>query len=203
VAIAAGESACVPSCGSVSACPPQFQCMADAGAAPTCVPTHGVCCGGSKPAAAEVCNDGKDNDCDGKVDCDDTDCAHAANCEICVPELTWEFCTDGKDNDCNGLVDCDDPQCQDTAFCVCTDESCDPGATRWCDGPVYCDWGVQTCNADRAWGRCIETNVHPGTCNPQIYDWSCCVDAGGCCQSPFDGSSVGDCPGVTRTCQRS
>jgi len=55
----------------------------------------------------EMCNDHIDNDCDGKVDCSDIDCAHHPICQECVPEI----CNDGKDNDCDGLVDCDDPDC--------------------------------------------------------------------------------------------
>jgi hypothetical protein len=112
LAIAAGESACVPSCGSVNACPPQFQCLADGGATPTCVPTHGVCCGGSKPAAAEVCNDGKDNDCDGLVDCADSDCSEKAcgpnglvcAAQACACPKSAETCN-GADDDCDGKID--------------------------------------------------------------------------------------------------
>jgi hypothetical protein len=162
-------------------------CAQAANCQPACVPTP------------EVCNDGKDNDCDGKVDCDDPDCAQAANCQVCVPDQTSEICGDGKDNDCNGLTDCDDPQCQGTAACVCTGESCEPGAERYCDGPTVCAWGVQTCSADHSWGACIENNQHPDECSALSYSYSCCVNSGACCQSP-DGLSDGNCPGLVKTC---
>jgi len=52
------------------------------------------------PVVGETkCDDGKDGDSDGKVDCDDEDC----RCE--------SRCDDGIDNDNDGRVDCDDGDC--------------------------------------------------------------------------------------------
>ncbi len=42
------------------------------------------------PGAIEVCNDFKDNDCDGFVDCNDQDCAGASVCNT-LPDLTGEW----------------------------------------------------------------------------------------------------------------
>jgi putative metal-binding protein len=36
------------------------------------------------PGAAEVCNDGKDNDCNGLVDCADPACATSPSCTTCL-----------------------------------------------------------------------------------------------------------------------
>jgi hypothetical protein len=55
------------------------------------------------PAEA-VCDDGIDNDGDGFADCDDSDCPTAKKEEDAQ-------CADGYDNDCDGLVDGDDPDC--------------------------------------------------------------------------------------------
>jgi len=55
------------------------------------------------PAAEELHN-GVDNDCDGLVDCEDGDLAHAPECEE-------QDCSDGLDDDHDGLVDCDDDDC--------------------------------------------------------------------------------------------
>lgn len=61
---------------------------------PTCVP--------------EVCDDEIDNDCDGDIDEQDSDC------QVCVP--IPEICDDGIDNDCDGATDNDDSDC--VAGCV-------------------------------------------------------------------------------------
>lgn len=69
--------------------------------------------------AAEVCDDGVDNDTDGDVDCDDSDCFGVSPCDV---EET--NCTDGLDNDGDGDADCDDSDCY-------TPELCDPFLGYW------------------------------------------------------------------------
>ena len=76
---------------------------------------------------AEDCFDGQDNDCDGEVDCDDSDC------ETTCFEVD---CTDGIDGDGDGFLDCDDSDCAtDTA---CTEEICDDQLDEDGDGLVDC-----------------------------------------------------------------
>ena len=74
----------------------------------------------------EDCSDGKDNDGDLYADCDDTDCATATGCV--------EVCGDGADNDNDKLADCDDPDCVD--FCL---EDCSDGKDNDADGDADCD----------------------------------------------------------------
>ncbi len=102
----------------------------------TCGP-HGNACanssctcsgnGGTAQASETMCFDGKDNDCDGLIDCDDPSCSGhgcGANNKRCVNmtcvctvrdggtvEATESICNDGLDNDCNGLTDCAEPAC--------------------------------------------------------------------------------------------
>ena len=57
----------------------------------------------------EVCDDGVDNDADGKLDCADSECAAFP---VCI-----EVCNDQKDNDLDGATDCKDTQCVATPFC--------------------------------------------------------------------------------------
>jgi len=87
--------------------------------------------------------------------------------------------------------------------CVCTTEVCAPGSQRWCDGPVYCNWGVQTCGPDGGWGACVESTVQPPGCNSRNYDIDCCLAADACCESidPREShTSLGNCPGLVQTC---
>jgi hypothetical protein len=118
-----------PSCANQSCGANGRTCQADGG---TC-----TCSGnGAPPETTEVtCNDGIDNDCNGKPDCADPACGThicKANGYICMgvvcactgnggtPQPGGETsCTDGFDNDCNGAADCADPMCAGT--------SCGPG----------------------------------------------------------------------------
>jgi hypothetical protein len=81
--------------------------------------------------------------------------------------------------------------------CVCV-----PGAVRWCDTPIACNWGKQQCKPDGQWGSCNETPDRPAGCNDPIdpsYDQDCCVRAGQCCQDfmgLFDDKSVGKCDNI-------
>jgi len=166
----------------------------------------------------EICGNGLDDNGNGYID-------EGCSCKVNATQACWPGdpkmrhvgrCKDGvqtcsaddvefpKWGACVGAVtDCDDPQCQDTAFCACTAETCQPGTTRWCDGPQYCDWGQETCGPDHKWGACREVNQHPAGCDPFLYNEVCCENAGGCCEGIVDHMSYGNCPGVVKTCYSS
>lgn len=59
----------------------------------------------------EDCGNGQDDDGDGRVDCDDPDCAQEVVCQA-------EDCGNGVDDDADGLIDCDDPDCRADARCA-------------------------------------------------------------------------------------
>lgn len=67
-------------------------------------------------AHSEICNNEKDDNGDGKIDCDDEQCKDHSFCakEICDNEI---------DDNGNGLIDCNDPQCFSAP--ICTIEICD------------------------------------------------------------------------------
>jgi hypothetical protein len=188
-------------------------------APPGCTPTY------------EFCTGGVDEDCDGSFDCADTDCSSSMDCRPpgCEPEFPFFVeiaCGDGRDNDCDSLIDCMDPDCRSPGRCGCapsesrcsdgTDEDCDhatdcgdtdcqrcvPGASRWCDDPMYCHWGRQTCDSEGHWGTCVEVPDAPTGCDgTRAYSRDCCVDSGACCENyPTDHSSVGHCDMVERSC---
>ncbi|MBL8618708.1 MAG: putative metal-binding motif-containing protein [Deltaproteobacteria bacterium] len=77
------------------------------------------------PGAAERCLDRGDEDCDGRADCSDPDCAGLP----CA-----EDCTDPTDNDADGLDDCADPDCPPGLYA----EDCAAGGDRDRDGRAGC-----------------------------------------------------------------
>jgi hypothetical protein len=111
---------------------------------------------GQAPAEVSTgdCIDGIDNDNDGLVDCDDSDCAREPGCE----ELG--NCGDGIDNDLDGDIDCNDSDCSTDPGCgggggsgergaSCTPVSCpscedgfdnDGNGLIDCDDPDCSDW---------------------------------------------------------------
>jgi hypothetical protein len=110
----------------------------------------------------EHCDDGRDNDGDDLVDCDDPDCDDSPDCR-CQPELELgpTACSDGEDNDCDDLIDCDDRR--DCAVVPALGECCDGAddngngvvdefACR-CEGPDDCPGRRSVCY-DQTVGAC-------------------------------------------------
>lgn len=88
------------------------------------------------PGAAEICGDGLDNNCDGRVDdicghCTDadgdgyyiqSDCGRAVDCDDADPTVypgAEERCGNGVDNDCDGEIDENCPYFPDTGQTAC------------------------------------------------------------------------------------
>ncbi|HVH42360.1 MAG TPA: hypothetical protein VM925_08445 [Labilithrix sp.] len=93
--------------------------------------------------------------------------------------LLWGFCEDQMTN-CDGVKTVPAQPCEG---------DCVPGATRWCDEPVFCSWGKQECTPQRTWGPCRETPDTPKGCErvgSRQYDPFCCVRVGECCQDVTD-----------------
>jgi MYXO-CTERM domain-containing protein len=102
----------------------------------------GKCVKDSTPETTDAaCSDGKDNDGDGKVDCDDPDCK-GEKVTVCAAtkESSDADCADGKDNDGNGLIDCKDPNCIGSKPCPAenTNETCSDGKDNDNDGLIDC-----------------------------------------------------------------
>ena len=156
---------------------------------------------------AELCDDGADNDLDGRADCDDADCLDSP---ACVPDP--EICDDGVDNDLDGDVDCVDRECVRTVACAPPFEFCDDGvdndldgfadcADPDCDGVGGCALGACTNSADLATLSALDFNTASSTCA------SGCISGGGapcfadCIETNY-GISAGcsDCFGGVFSC---
>jgi hypothetical protein len=94
-----------------------FNCEIDCGAPPFC--GDGVCDPGESSCSCAVdcgpapasefegitCSDGEDNDCDGVVDCADSDCSNDTSCQACTLGQRGDSCdsnTDCCSNKCRG-----------------------------------------------------------------------------------------------------
>ena len=129
---------------------------ADCGVAPTCTDADndgyfvwGTACGTTKdcndanaainPGAAEACGDTIDNDCDGTIDCADSNCTASP---LCV--TTAEVCNDTIDNDGDSKVDCadrdcrNDPACKTTVTVENTRKLCSDNKDNDGDGKIDC-----------------------------------------------------------------
>ncbi|MBU1508991.1 choice-of-anchor J domain-containing protein [Myxococcota bacterium] len=124
-----------------------------------------------------TCDDGFDNDIDGLVDCEDSDCFGVGPC------TTETVCDDGLDNDLDGDIDCADADCAGLA-------PCGPENT-----PEYCGDGLDNDNdgdTDCADADCAGI----GPCGPENTD-ILCVDG---IDNDNDGSTDcddSDCAGFT------
>ena len=94
----------------------------------------------SRPrSTTETCDNGLDDDCDGRVDCDDTECRATPDCSMCMPIAAREiFCADMRDYDCDMRFDCDDPDCAMSAECRPAVEICNNGRDDDGDGRIDC-----------------------------------------------------------------
>ena len=118
----------------------------------------------------EVCDDGKDNDCDQLVDCDDTDCANDPACSKCPRPGDPADYTQPCDGGCI------------PAGAVC----CHDGKGGWCPADSQC-WGASECCPTNC--ICDGTTCMPGAgyvcCNEGNGSYCppehpiCCP--GGCC----------------------
>lgn len=135
--------------------------------------------GSASAPAAEICNDGIDNDGNGVTDCSDVACASEA---ACAPAPVAEVCNDGIDNDGNGVTDCADVACSGSASCLpppAVAEICDDGVDN--DGDGHSDCGDADCAGD---SHCVVADPHfdPHALDKyKMVDWRDLIGPGPVC----------------------
>ncbi len=132
------------------------------------------------PGAPEACQDGKDNDCDGAIDCNDSNCQIDADGDgWLIPPCgndcddsdatsnpgTAEVCQDGKDNDCDGQTDCYDSECATNQPCMKPDLVGEPEG-QYVVGPDSDELGVKVSAVLRIRNK---GNMDLGKCKVGIY----------------------------------
>jgi hypothetical protein len=83
------------------------------------------------PMNVEICDNGIDDNGDGKIDCDDPQCFGKPGC------TTEAACDDGLDNDADGKIDCSDPDCFGQTGCT-AEALCADGLDNDADGKIDC-----------------------------------------------------------------
>ncbi|MBO6940738.1 MAG: hypothetical protein JJ863_37535 [Deltaproteobacteria bacterium] len=143
----------------------------------------------------DACNDGRDNDRDGMIDCRDSSCIGSGLCGVIIvegarpePENTFLKCTDRIDNDQDGNWDCGDRNCQAIQELCCVTEFSD----------YFCADGVD--NDDNGFRDCGDFSCRN---NPfvTVCDFEAVCDDGRDndeddledCDDP-DCAGIGDCP---------
>jgi len=122
------ENVCTAACTPAVACPAGYRCVAATASLSVCAPGSdaGIVCAARETA----CSGGRDDDCDGTIDCADIDCSGDPLCgPSCVssPENGDRACTNGIDDDCDALVDCLDMHCRSAPACLgdYVDDACE------------------------------------------------------------------------------
>jgi hypothetical protein len=165
--------------------------------------------------AVEICNDKRDNDGDGFIDCADPDCIGQFGGDGGICEQPESTCNDGYDNDGDLLTDCADSDCQIPSRAgadICWEATCNDGIDNdrsisiTLEGDIDCadsdcagqlgPKGVTCCQKDL---DCVTGSCKDNICQvldsdadgiPDITDN--CPDVSNPDQTDTDGDGIGD-----------
>jgi hypothetical protein len=155
------SGACIPAngCCRDTDCPGNFACVASA-----C--STSVCRGGAQKMS-EDCTNGVDDDCDGKIDCEDSDCATGRGCG------DGKVCSNGRCTSCRANISCGTNPCKtgvtecSTGIQRCVENSKSDGTL--CDN-TSCSGRTKTVHQCQN-GTCVgSTTTCDGQCNSEGTD---------------------------------
>lgn len=109
------------------------------------------------PVCIEDCSDGVDNDENSLVDCSDPDCVSDPGCRP-----GSELCQNGADDNQNGLVDCEDSLCAIDSLCQTGGEVCNNAQDDNQNGLVDCK--------DPGCAQSIVCQIAPENCQNSLDD---------------------------------
>lgn len=139
-----------------------------------------------------ACGDGVDDDCDGRIDCLDTDCdCDAGTCMPTRTEDTLAACHDETDDDCDGLIDCDEG-----GVCIFDEgpDGCGNGLDDDCDGLVDC-MDPACCIAPECSGRACGAGGLVCCAGACVNTWSNVEHCGACSTACAPGRRCARVPG--------
>ncbi len=166
-------------------------------------PDSGACTAVS--ATEMTCDDGIDDDCDDRIDCEDPECSDSPAC--CVRgDAVETLCDNTKDDDCDGVPDCEDSDCALDLSCLpecvavlATEGNCADGLDDDCDERIDCADEDCALAAECA-PACVESNTVEDDCADEVDDdcdgWVDCADPD--CDGTVDCQTA--CVPVTEVC---
>ncbi len=152
------------------------------------------------------CSNGRDDDLDGRIDCEDSDCLMRGHCGEQIPilppvgyENTFETCSNGIDDDEDGQFDCGDRGCQNIQELCCAIEFDDASCSNLLDddGNGFADCADFSCRNNPYVTVCnAETDCGDGLDNDGDRLADCrdedCLDIAPCSESDDDECRNGD-----------
>jgi len=141
------------------------------------------------PGAPEACTDGRDNNCDSLIDCEDAVCRRQDVCRV-----LFEICDNGVDDDRDQRADCADPDCINAPNCVMRFEICNDRFDNDGDGAIDCFdpdcFGDPFCQVRTEAGQCRDgvDNDRDGAID--CFDPDCAMDPA-CLISPCPNQDLG------------
>ena len=143
-------------------------------------------CAETPPCVEGVCDDGLDEDDNGLTDCEDPRCAAAQNCIEVV-------CDDMLDDDGDELVDCDDPDC--AGKIPCNEVECGDEIDNDNDGQIDCDDDECADSGLCRERKCVDNRDNDGD-GLRDCDDPDCVNSIGCPELVCDDAEDGDNNGL-------